>query len=108
MRDLISSNEIPDTIITDLPTTAMGLLSVYHDHFGNNHRQVRVITFGNYSSLSAFKGCITSVNYPLTLLTEKLLDKVFALEGLSNEQLVQKLLPTIKRSQTRAANALSF
>lgn len=108
MRDLISSNEIPDTIITDLPTTAMGLLSVYHDHFGNNNRQVRVITFGNYSSLSAFKSCITSVNYPLTLLTEKLLDKVFTSEGLSNEQLVQKFLPTIKRSQTHATNALSF
>lgn len=108
MRDLISSNDMPDAILTDLPATAMGLTSVFYDHFSNTNRQVNIITFGNYCAPSPFNAYITSINYPLALLTEKLLDKVFALENLSDEQLVQKLLPTIKRSQTHDTSALLF
>ena len=106
MRDLISSNDMPNTIITDLPSTAMGLATVFYDHFSNRNHHVNIITFGNYCSPSPFNAYITSVTYPLALLTEKLLDKAFALEGLSNEQLVQKFLPTIKRSQLYTSNAL--
>ncbi|CAB9493625.1 LacI family DNA-binding transcriptional regulator [Alteromonas macleodii] len=106
MRDLISSNDMPNTIITDLPSTAMGLASVFYDHFSNSKRHINIITFGNYCSPSPFNAYITSVTYPLALLTEKLLDKAFALEALTDEQLVQKFLPTINRSQSYTSNAL--
>ncbi|BCO18802.1 LacI family transcriptional regulator [Alteromonas sp. KC3] len=96
IHNLISSGLIPETIVTDLMDTALGMLVAFNEIAPRNTKPPTLITFGLEHSVHSIADNFVNINYPIQLLTKRIISSAFNQHEDTEAKRIKLILPTIK------------